>query len=86
VYLDFDIKSLNCNSLNLCCSSENYDLKMDAICNLGGDIIFLSDIRLGQMNNKSATVELGKSESVGYIRTKKFSFYLLTASVSIVIC
>jgi exonuclease III len=56
--LDFDIKSLNCNSLNLCCSCENYDLKMDAICNLGGDIIFLSDIRLGQMNNKRAIHKL----------------------------
>jgi hypothetical protein len=32
--MNFDIKALNYNSLNLCCSSENYDLKMDAVCNL----------------------------------------------------
>jgi hypothetical protein len=31
---DFDIKAVNCNSLNIACSPENFALKMDAICNL----------------------------------------------------
>jgi hypothetical protein len=52
---DFDIKAVNCNSLNIACSPENFALKMDAICNLKEDIIFLSDIRLGQVNNQQSS-------------------------------
>jgi exonuclease III len=73
-FLDFDIKSLNCNSLNLCCSTENYDLKMDAICNLDADIIFLSDIRLGQMNNKSATHKINSSLLKSRLRNHQLFF------------
>jgi exonuclease III len=75
-YLDFDIKLLNCNSLNLCCSTENYDLKMDAICNLDADIILLSDIRLGQMNNKSATHKINSTLLKSRLRNHQFLFNL----------
>jgi exonuclease III len=52
---EFDIKAINCNSLNVACSPENFALKMDAICNIREDIIFLSDIRLSQISNQQSS-------------------------------
>jgi exonuclease III len=71
---NFSIKSLNCNSLSIGCSSENYDLIMDAVCNLGGDIIFLSDIRMGQLNNTSASTKIQTTLLKSKLRNHEFLY------------
>jgi exonuclease III len=50
--MGLSIASLNCNSLNLASSTEHYDAKINAISNLKQDIIFLCDLRLGEIANQ----------------------------------
>jgi hypothetical protein len=52
---DISFVSLNCNSLNLACNSETYELKVQAINSLNYDVIFLSDLRMGEISNQNAT-------------------------------
>ena len=44
--------SQNCNSMNVSTGGKNMHLKLTAIMNLKSDIIFLSDIRLGNKGKK----------------------------------
>jgi exonuclease III len=66
------VESLNCNSLNLACSPENYDLKLDAICSLKSEIIFLSDIRMGQISNQQSTLKVSNTLNRSSLREHVF--------------
>jgi hypothetical protein len=55
---NLSFNALNCNSLNIACSPENYDLKMDAVCSLKSDVIFLSDVRMGQISNQHSSFKI----------------------------
>jgi exonuclease III len=48
------ICSLNCNSLNLACSNESFDLKISSIASLNYDIILLCDLRMGEIGNRTS--------------------------------
>jgi hypothetical protein len=53
--------SQNCNSLNMTNSTaQNQRLKIEAISSLSADIIFLSDIRLGNKNLTTSKGEISK--------------------------
>jgi exonuclease III len=59
--LPLTLSCLNCNSLNLSVSSAaNRNQKINGITKLGTDIIFLSDIRLGNKNLISCANEVKK--------------------------
>ena len=52
IKINLSISSQNCNSINVSSSYKNMCMKIAAICKLGTDIIFLSDVRLGKKNKE----------------------------------
>jgi exonuclease III len=55
------IASKNCNSLNMSHSmKQNQLLKVEALASLRADIIFLSDIRLGNKNSTGSTGDISR--------------------------
>jgi hypothetical protein len=62
--------SLNCNSLNLSSATELFDLKIKALSNLNFDVLFLSDLRMGEIQNQSATHKI----SAALLKTKLADF------------
>jgi exonuclease III len=57
----------------VCCSQESYEMKMSSICNLKSEIIFLCDIRLGELGggnggaSHKVTTTILKSKLNGHI-------------------
>jgi hypothetical protein len=66
--------SVNCNSLNLSSNTELYDHKMHALSTLNHDIIFLSDIRMGEINNQSAEHRVKTTLLKSGLRNHEFIF------------
>jgi hypothetical protein len=55
------IASQNCNSLNMSHSTkQNQLLKIEALASLRADIIFLSDLRLGNKNSTGSTGDISR--------------------------
>jgi exonuclease III len=60
--------SINCNSLNLMSTQENYELKLNAVSKLNSDIVFLCDIRLGEVNNQSSVHRISSTLLKGQLK------------------
>jgi exonuclease III len=69
------ISALNCNSFNLTCSDNVFDIKTNAILSLKSDIIFLSDIRLGENKVSISTFRLSKA-----FQNAKYGYYELISN------
>jgi exonuclease III len=70
--------SLNCNSLNLASTSELFDLKIKSISSLKCDVLFLSDLRMGEIQNQSATHKI--TSAFQKTNLAHFDFYFNSSS------
>jgi hypothetical protein len=69
----------NCNSLNMIHStSQNQQIKIDALTGIGADIILLSDIRLGNKNLSNCSNEISRL----FLVNKNNSYTLYANSTS----
>jgi hypothetical protein len=63
--------AINCNSMSVTCNNENFELKTTGIKSIGADVIFLSDIRLGEINGQTGDLKVGRAFLNGNKRSYK---------------
>jgi exonuclease III len=63
--------AINCNSMSVTCNNENFELKTMGIKSIGADVIFLSDIRLGEINGQNGDLKVGRAFLNGNKRSYK---------------